>query len=331
MKLLCFFILLINISFFLWEYRKGAPDVYKPQDVTAYASRTQGKQQIFLTSELPSVEKNTTQVAATMPVQKIETEALTVAVDSVGANDINGDLLLSASLAELKIVDALSTYLAKEFIPPLYEQLESTIDKEKKQNIVADELVESINEVMVKNAISEQQMSFIGPPTPKNSLTIATSPPDDIDIACYILQRSQYKKEMQALANSGSNYKLKFIDQEQEFISSYLVLTSAADSLQEAKEQASSIKQQGIEELWLFRQGEFKWRISLGLFSTKVKAVKARKNYGQQITQVLNIVPSIRKKIITIVNVTTANEAMTAFEGKFSVFIDQKISCTAND
>ncbi|NOQ13073.1 MAG: hypothetical protein GQ583_01150 [Methyloprofundus sp.] len=350
MKLFCLFILLINISFFFWEYRKGAPEIYQPQEVTAYVSRGHDTEQIFLLSELPPEEKNTIQVAVTTQRQEVATEELTLAADfALDVNDlkvqsIDNDegLLLSSSLAELKIADALSTYLAQEFIPPVHEQFESVIDKNYKQKIVVDEPPESIDELRVKNAISGQQASFIGPPAPTSPLTTTTlAQQDDIaekptsglvqNTACYILQKSKYKQEMQTLVNSDSNFKLKFIDQEQEYISSYLVLTSAADSLQQAKQQASSIQQQGIEELWLFRQGEFKWRISLGLFSSKAKAVKARKNYAQQITQVLNIVPSIRKKKNIIVNVTTAKAFMTDFESEFSVFIDKKISCTSND
>jgi len=52
-KFLFLSILLGNIVFFFWEYRKGAPEIYLPTDIERKASND-NQQQIFLLSELPA-------------------------------------------------------------------------------------------------------------------------------------------------------------------------------------------------------------------------------------------------------------------------------------
>ncbi|BCG64209.1 MAG: hypothetical protein methR_P1977 [Methyloprofundus sp.] len=387
MKLFCLFILLINISFFLWEYRKGAPDIYQPQPIAARTNGDLNKQQIFLLSELPPVENNTEQVAdiVTAVVANVDGVSPDLELDITEQTITGSEALLSeTNLPELKSDTALSIYLATEFIPPLDDQhglptlltdtpvgqsdpaltwqssksillaINSSIDSfyQQSADLQPLKIVDVGVAVAEKLPASESQADFIGPPLPEDlpivaeasahqqqqainvELTVSPIQPNtskEQNTACYLLKKSRYKKEMLVLASSDSRYQLKFLDQEQEYISSYLVLTKAAGSLSVAKERVALIKDQGIKELWLFRQGEFKWRISLGLFSTKVKAIKARNNYARQITQVLNIAPSVRKKKITLVSVTSENQFMTDFESKFSVFIDQKVSCTASE
>jgi hypothetical protein len=396
-KLFCLFILLINISFFFWEYRKGAPDIYQPQAIVARANGGGNKHQILLLSELQPAENNTEQmvgIATAVVVTNIEKPFPNVELEVIEQTIAEHDgLLAEVKLPGLNSNTALSVYLATEFIPPLDEQHSLTAlltDTPIKQSSPAliwqpDKSIllaiksyidsfyqhnggfRSLDTIDVEGAknipATESQADFIGPPLPEifattvepdvrqqqhnMALAIGTARPEkslDVQLTdsfsmaslkqyttCYLLQKSQYKEEMLALAIGDGRYKLKFFDQEQEYISSYLVLTNAADSLLVAKERLDSIKAQGIKELWLFRQGEFKWRISLGLFSTKVKAMKARNNYARQITQGLNIVPSVRKKKTTLVRVASENKIMTNFESKFSVFIEKKVDCTASE
>ncbi|TXL05489.1 hypothetical protein BMR07_09460, partial [Methylococcaceae bacterium CS1] len=134
---------------------------------------------------------------------------------------------------------------------------------------------------------------------------------------CYQLLNSEYKQELLSQTNLESGYTMSFTEQEVPYISNYLVLTLAAESIQQAEKRQEEIKQQGISDLWVFKQGKFKWRISLGLFSTLEKAEFAKEQYAQQITQSLAVVSSWQTHTVTQVTINAQqNEIISSFEQK---------------
>ncbi|WP_428354320.1 hypothetical protein [Methyloprofundus sp.] len=111
-------------------------------------------------------------------------------------------------------------------------------------------------------------------------------------------------------------------------ISSYLVLTLPTDDLQLAKNRRDILKQQGITDLWMFKKGQFKWRISLGLFSSSDKALFAKQQYAQQTTEELDVVPSWQTHNITQVTISAQQkQKISDFEQSFANFIDKDANC----
>ncbi len=80
--------------------------------------------------------------------------------------------------------------------------------------------------------------------------------------------------------------------------------------------------------MWLFREGLFQWRISLGLFSGKEQAEKAKEQFSERTHQELEVVSSYLKKTVTIVKISTDDrQEVAAFEKKFAMIVDQKVDC----
>ena len=115
------------------------------------------------------------------------------------------------------------------------------------------------------------------------------------------------------------------------YISNFLVLTLAADSLQQAIDLQEILIQQGIDDLWLFKKGKFKWQISLGLFSTAQKAADAKEVYSRKIAQMVVVTPSFQQRTVTQVILYAQQEAIiSSFAKKYAHYIDQKVSCMAD-
>nr|WP_305907724.1 hypothetical protein [Methylomarinum sp. Ch1-1]MDP4520499.1 hypothetical protein [Methylomarinum sp. Ch1-1] len=64
---------------------------------------------------------------------------------------------------------------------------------------------------------------------------------------------------------------------EQQAISSYLVYYPAAETFAASRNNVALLEKRGIKDLWLFRKGEMKGAISLGLFKQKYRAEKFAK------------------------------------------------------
>ena len=147
-------------------------------------------------------------------------------------------------------------------------------------------------------------------------------------VACYQLKKGEYTPSMFTHEMGKSTFKLELFKQQQEDGNKYLVLTSAANSFQEAVGWEQEIKQQGIDDLWLFKQGQFKWRISLGIFTGKEQANKARESLAKQTKLALEIVSGNQDSSVNYVKISAQEEQdMVAFEQKYSMYFVQKIEC----
>lgn len=148
-----------------------------------------------------------------------------------------------------------------------------------------------------------------------------------VSFACYLLQDGEYSEQMFVTSNKSETFKFELVRQEQQHISSYLVLTLAANSYQEAKTWEKSIKQQGINELWLFTRGKFKWRISLGLFSTQSKAEKVKASFTRRISRELEVVPSYQTKVQTEIKISGLEKDISLFKDEFFQYFKQESEC----
>ncbi|NOR80255.1 MAG: hypothetical protein GQ529_05395 [Methyloprofundus sp.] len=147
-------------------------------------------------------------------------------------------------------------------------------------------------------------------------------------VACYQLKKGEYTPNMFTHEMGESAFKLELFKQQQEDSNKYLVLTLAANSFQEAVGWEQEIKQQGIDDLWLFKQGQFKWRISLGIFTGKEQANIAREGFAKQTKLALEVVSGNQDSSVTYVKISAQEEQnMVAFEQKYSMYFVRKIEC----
>jgi len=76
--------------------------------------------------------------------------------------------------------------------------------------------------------------------------------------------------------NKINPVSLKQFNKKIQSVSSYLVYYPAAETYAKSKENALMLKREGIDDLWLFRRGELKGIVSLGLFTKEDRALSLK-------------------------------------------------------
>jgi len=307
-KFLFLSILLGNIVFFFWEYRKGAPEIYLPISIENKAVND-NQQKIFLLSELP---------AKVVPLE----------IDSANNKEV--------SVPEAPFIESKQELLANnDFVGPLNNIEQENIHAEGQNMgfigpLLVDENIADDSEKEIEAiSITKPEAKIIEP----NELLEDDPEPAELNaktevlFACYLLRKGEYSEQMFATSNKSATFKFELVQQKQQYISSYLVLTLAANSYQEAKAWEMSIKQQGINELWLFTRGSFKWRISLGLFSTQSKAEKVKASFAQRMPRELEVVPSHQTRVVTEIKISGQEKDISLFKGEFSQYFKQESEC----
>jgi len=396
-KFLFLFILLINSSFFLWEYRKGAPEIYLPHRFEDNKPAQVGANKIVLVSELADTREERVVIAGLGSIGAV-TEVAEVLVagprqpvlspdndeggfaaqenqgfeedDFVGplpnpagsssetsgsADDNTGprqpilspDNDESGSVAQenqgfeeddfvgplYKIVEASELLLHKgtDFMGPLPNPAGSSFETSSSTDNKQGHSEPNSKIVLQQRPEPEAISQLVPPGQSKVDQTVVNIKeiPEEIKVpepvrVCYLLQNSEDKSVM---ASQSGDYLLTFIDREQTYIRSYLVLTSVASSLKGAKLKEQGMRQQGLNDLWLFRSGEFKWRISLGLFRSKRKALRAQRTYAPRTTEVLTVVPNYKIKILAEVVTNIQEDNIADFEEQFSLYLDKSGEC----
>jgi len=311
-KFLFLSILLGNIVFFFWEYRKGAPEIYLPTSVENKAVNDNQKK-IFLLSELP-------------------VKVIPLAIDSANNSEVSVPDIHSE---ELFIGPKQKLTANGDFVGPL-----NSIEQE---NIrVADQNMEFIGPLLLDESVAhspQKEIEAILTAKPETKIIeleeLLEDDPESAELnvktevlfACYPLQDGEYSKQMFTTSNKSETFKFELVRQKQQYISSYLVLTLAANSYQEAKAWENAIKQQGINEVWLFTRGNFKWRISLGLFSTQSNAEKTKASFSKRMVRELEVVPSHKTRELTEVKISGQEKDISLFKDEFSQYLKQESEC----
>lgn len=109
MKFLFLGIVLINIVFFIWEYRKGAPEIYLPPVYENSLASTKYAQKISLLTEV----RHTVEVNV-IPVQQ-----------SIDVSNIDADKILEMEMKQLGIVN--NTELKKVFNEIMPENIPTSV------------------------------------------------------------------------------------------------------------------------------------------------------------------------------------------------------------
>ncbi|MDC9729356.1 MAG: TolC family outer membrane protein [Methyloprofundus sp.] len=144
---------------------------------------------------------------------------------------------------------------------------------------------------------------------------------------CYKLKSDDDFKDVQRLAQMEF-YKLSLVNQPISYVDSYLLLTPAQESMHEAFKLEQKLKSQGYLDLWLFRSGNLRSRISLGLFGIEENAIKAQVEIGKKTKIALKVTPHYQTKQNLVVHIQLINSEIKKFEEKFAKYIDKNSSCT---
>ncbi len=279
MKFVFFLTLLVNIIFFLWEYRKGAPSVYLPPPFEYSASDAQ---QILLLTEAPEMTHQATDPAVIDKKSREEhvTPATSEAFVEMAELPTPDQPKLPETESHVRIEHEFVGLVQQHEIVPQSSNPFKLERKTETQQLVTG----SAQENLENNTEKKTAIGTIGA-----SSTL---------IACYHLNPGAAEKDFISQIANGQNYNLTFTEQEVPFISNYLVLTLAGDTLQQARQREQILKQQGINDLWMFKSGKFKWRISLGLFSSPKNAESAKELYARQTSEYLEVVPSWQNQLV---------------------------------
>jgi len=307
-KFLFLSILLCNIVFFFWEYRKGAPDIYLPASIESKASND-NQQQIFLLSELPA-------------------KVVPLGGDSANNKEI--------SVPEASFIEPKQELLANDdFIGPL-NSIEQDNIRAEGQNmefigplLLDESIAHSPQKEIEAIAIAKPEAMIIEPDRLLGADFESAEPSAKTEVlfVCFPLRDGEYSEQMFATTNKSATFKFELVQQEQQYISSYLVLTFAANSYSKARERENTLKQQGISKLWLFTRGDFKWRISLGLFSTQSKAEKVKASFSKRMVRELEVVPSHQIKVVTEIKISGQEKDISLFKDEFSRYFKQESEC----
>lgn len=123
--------------------------------------------------------------------------------------------------------------------------------------VVTAEVLPLDNEVISKPLISKRSMT-------KQSWCYNIGVFDSVEN----LKQWQTLNKLEALAISSKD---------KEVISGFLVYYSRGNTFYRSELNVKKLKKQGVKELWLFREGDLKGHISLGLFRDKVRAIHLKK------------------------------------------------------
>ena len=106
-------------------------------------------------------------------------------------------------------------------------------------------------------------------------------------------------------------YQFAVINQSEQAINYYFLLTKRSQSLALMKSNAQSIKQKGLDT-WMIEKGEFSQRISLGVFSNPQNVKNAKIAYMKKIGQALEIIPQYKNKEKKYLKITLPEHKMEA-------------------
>jgi len=230
MKIFFFLVLLINIVFFLWEFKTGEEKV-----LTSNKDNTTEK--ISLLSELSKKELNKRRAIAVAKEQENVRQAEILKSQSVIEEQSNIDL-------ESKV------------------DLDSEIDLDSKP--FCYQVGPFLNEVLLDVWIANNEIDV-------NSLT----------------KVNEMKKK----------------------ITGFLVYYPQADTYEQSKKNTRMLENKGFTDFWMFRKGELKGNISLGLFVEERRATALR---NKLLTAGVNvkIMPRYRMESMWYVNILSNNKIL---------------------
>jgi len=292
MKFFFFFTLLVNIVFFLWEMNTAAlnlksdPELFDPE----------AEKQILLLSELPKIEKQIMLIVdRNKPIIALEGEdnpdTSLIATLQFDEQLITEQVRLS-ELDDLEIEsDAKS--IDTDGLPVIVEKTDSStvsklVTQDSSQQISRDVDKDIKNtssklqpidvELTPELKVTEKKGLLFEEPIDKGKISHGDSRntlSQSKERYCYQIGPFNNKAELNAWQKSNKleSSSLHVFNKESQIISGYLVHYPAVDDFSESKNNVKLLRSKGITDLWLFRKGELKGIISLGLFVEEKRAL----------------------------------------------------------
>jgi hypothetical protein len=236
MKILFFLTLLINLTLFFWSFNSKTSE----RDVA------QDPKQIFLLSELPKIRnKNNLHTTSVSQTKKSD---VVIAKPKVADKKIESEALASTNIADIQVnKDKVSeTITAEQAVKTAVTPLKTTILQD--SPIVASTSKQE-KPKKDKSVANEELCYHIGPFKNMGQLRIWT-------------RANKIKEGSFSHINKGTNKGSK-----------YLVYIPAANAPEQTKKDIVELEQRGIKDYWLFRRGDLKGAISLGVFVKEKRAL----------------------------------------------------------
>lgn len=198
--------------------------------------------------------------------------------------------------------------------------------------------VSEVDHVLNENAtqLTHNESSF-GLKTAEEPPLVITVVPNDVEDVqalgdysslCYELNTESDLNKLQRLVNEKF-HKYEIVDQDKKVIYRYILLTPQSSSMKESFKQELALKKLGFTGLWMFKEGEYKGRISpLSLFKLKENAEQEQVKHAKRGAQ-FDVVPRYKVQQNKIINIKLLNSEITTFEAKFSAYINKKSECVS--
>ncbi len=233
MKIVFFLVALANVSLFMWEYNKGA---FVPVIETSQQNAHIDQEPILLVNEL----------------KKDSTE--------------------SEIALFLSVLDTLDNKRhLQNFITEILSEPETTLNLvEQKQTVVEKKLLP-----LEQNDFNTTNLEKSVPTIQAEKVQINTKSSEKTPVICYEAGPFSDGDDYAAWRNqlSVAEGAIQSFSRDEQTISSYLVYYPAAKTLMESEANVQMLKDNGINDLWLFRTGGDKGQISIGVFKNENRAL----------------------------------------------------------
>ncbi|MCL7423431.1 MAG: hypothetical protein M8364_21295 [Methylobacter sp.] len=260
MKIFLFLVALANVGLFMWEYKQGA---FAPAIVSAEQQISPDQERILLVSEMK--EPPRPEAAEPKPEPAAVAPTITAEAEPVLPEEQHDDRLPAAE------PDSPATE------KPRTEPVPSADNNGPALPAGQNKTEPAVNASVPPGKATASQPA---PEAKPAQLTIAAAEkPRNSDkaiepVSCYEVGPFVNGNAYQLWKNelNVAREAIEPLTRDGEVIKDYLVYYPAPETMQEAEANVKMLREKGVQDLWLFRKGEDKGLISLGIFKNESRA-----------------------------------------------------------
>lgn len=281
MKLLALLLITLNITFFLWQYHSGAFSLKRSDAIDTVIEG----QQILLVSELnEAMETRSFQskfwCGAEMAVKQSIRNVLFVSDFGIVPSS-------SAARPGMLLAEWLDTHQKPILRPKKAPAITTTVSDDKSTHLAQAKLEskkalishESQNRESKEAELVKTKAKSNASVEPIKKREITPKSVDESARMCYeagpfATMQQFYSWRKRTGIDAAS---IKPVSREEQKINDYMVYLPAGETYEQSLANVELLKQKGITDYWLFPKGEAKGDISLGVFSTDIRAETFKK------------------------------------------------------